>query len=359
MTRLGEHLLRRIALDGPLPLSEFMAAALAHPEHGYYTTRNAIGRAGDFVTAPEVSQMFGELIGLWCVVVWQAIGSPGQFRLVELGPGRGTMMADALRAARAVPAFGAAAEVHLVEISPVFRAFQKRALNDAGLEPTWHDDFSTVPEGPTLLLANEFFDALPIRQFRRAVDGWHEVVVDARDGALCLALAPELAPEALIPVALRDAAPGGTVELSPLGCGLARAVAGRLARDGGAALVIDYGYRERACGDTLQAVREHAYADILAEPGQADLTAHVDFAALAEAAGGGGAVVFGPVTQARFLESLGIRPRGEALLAAAREDQQDEIQSAYRRLVHPEEMGTLFKVLGLAHPSLGDLPGFA
>lgn len=358
MTPLAEHLVRRISLEGPIPLAEYMAAALAHPQYGYYTTRNPLGRAGDFITGPEVSQMFGELVGLWCAVVWQAMGSPDPFRLVELGPGRGTLMADALRAARAVPAFGAAAEVHLVEISPVFRAFQKRALQDLARPPLWHDDFGAVPAGPMLLVANEFFDALPIRQYRRTEDGWHEAMVDVSNGALCLALAPQPVATALIPEALQQAEPGAVVEVSPMGQGLARAIGGRLAADGGAALVIDYGHMESGCGDTFQAVREHAYADVLAEPGHADLTAHVDFQALAAAAAAGGAAVSGPTTQERFLESLGIRPRGEALLAGAREDQQEEIQSAYRRLVHPDEMGTLFKVLGLAQPGLGYLPGF-
>ena len=362
MTPLEAELLDRIALNGPMTLAEFMAEALTHPRHGYYATRDPLGVAGDFITAPEVSQMFGELIGLWCAVVWQGMGAPDPFVLAELGPGRGTLMADALRAARRVPGFRDAARVHLVETNPVLRERQAQSLADAGLRgaPAWHDDFAALPDGPMLLIANEFFDALPVRQFERGESGWHERLVAASaDGtALCLALGPAGSLPSLVPKGLADAAPGKTVEICPGGIALAHALGSRLAEQRGAALIIDYGYAPSQPADTVQAVRGHAYCGILEQPGETDLTAHVDFDALAGAAGEGGARVFGPLGQGAFLERLGLKPRSEMLLAGATPDQAAAIKAAYERLTAADQMGELFKAFALQHPDLAPPPAF-
>ena len=353
MSELADHLRRRIALEGPLTVAEYMRECLVNPRHGYYMSGDPFGRGGDFTTAPEISQMFGELTGLWCAVVWRQMGSPAVFRLVELGPGRGTMMADALRAAAAVAGFIEAADLHLVELSPALRQAQSAALQSHA--PDWHDDLNGVPEGPAILIANEFFDALPIHQFERTGDGWNERRIGLDDdGAFRFVAVPGPTWEAASAVAR----PGEIVEVCPAAAGVVRAIAGRLAADGGAALIIDYGYAAGQAGDTLQAVRDHAFHDILSRPGEADLTAHVDFAALAEAAAGQGAAVYGPVGQGEFLEGLGISARAETLLKAARPEQAEAIRSSHHRLVNAEAMGRLFKVLAIAHPSLGPLSGF-
>jgi NADH dehydrogenase [ubiquinone] 1 alpha subcomplex assembly factor 7 len=362
---LEAHLRRRIALEGPLTVADYMAEALAHPEHGYYMGRDPLGAAGDFVTAPEVSQMFGELLGLWCAVVWRAAGAPDPVRLVELGPGRGTLMADALRAARAAPDFLAAVRLHLVEASPALKARQEEALAALPLAepPRWHVGFDQVPEGPLLLVANEFFDALPVRQFQRTPGGWSERLVDAGGpgGALRFVLAPPRPePHPLVRLACPEAAEapaGAVVEVSPAGLALTHAIGERLEADGVAALIVDYGY-VRGFGDTLQAVRRHAFHDPLAEPGAADLTAHVNFAALARAAAEGGARPCGPVGQGEFLSRLGIAARAEALAAGAGPDGATEIAAALKRLIGPEEMGTLFKALALVPSARPAPPGF-
>ena len=360
MTDLTELLKERIAGEGPIAVHDFMEAALTHPEHGYYTGRMPLGADGDFITAPEVSQMFGELVGLWCAVMWQAMGGPDPLNLVELGPGRGTLMADALRAASALPPFRAALRLHLVEISPVLRRHQEEALADTGVSVTWHASLETVPAGPMVLVANEFFDALSIRQYVRSGDGWCERLVDAgrNGGGFRFVLEQPLAQPPVMAPGLLDAPEGSIVEVCPGAMDMVRTIGRRVAEGVGAALVIDYGHAESSAGDTLQAVRGHAYSEVLDGPGTADLTAHVDFASLSRAAYAGGAEVHGPVTQAAFLGQLGIQERGEALLGAAVPEQHEEILSAHRRLVHPEEMGILFKVLALTHPDLPDPPGF-
>jgi len=348
VTAAAEAIRRRVAAEGPLTVAAFMAEALGHPRHGYYATRDPLGAAGDFTTAPEISQMFGELIGLWCADAWMRMGAPARVLLVELGPGRGTLMADALRAARGVPAFRAAVGVHLVETSPALRARQAAALADA--DPAWHDDLSTVPDGPLLLVANEFFDALPVRQFQRTERGWRERRVDAdpATGALRLALDPApSAAEVLIPGPVRAGAPAGSVaEVSPASREIARAVGRRLAAHGGAALVVDYGHDRPGAGDTLQAVKGHAHAGVLDAPGEADLTAHVCFASLADAARAGGAEAHGPVGQGEFLVRLGIRERADALMRA-RPDRAAEVAAARDRLTAPDAMGTLFRAMAL------------
>jgi NADH dehydrogenase [ubiquinone] 1 alpha subcomplex assembly factor 7 len=353
---LGRIIAQRIRLQGPISLAAFMADALGHPEHGYYRRTDPFGQAGDFITAPEISQMFGELIGLWCAEVWRLMGSPAAFHLVELGPGRGTLMADALRAAKVLPGFEAAAAVHLVETSPALRARQKAAL--AGREITWHDSVGAVPAGPTILVANEFFDALPVHQFVRTSGGWRERLVALDGDRFVLATASSPTPaELLIPEAIRLTAPDGAVaEVSPAAVSTARAIAERLEAEGGAALIVDYGHTAHGTGETLQAVRRHKYHDILAEPGAADLTAHVDFAALADAARPH-AALHGPVTQGAFLRGLGIETRAQQLSQRATDAQRRDIEAALHRLIGPAEMGTLFKVLAMSDHDLAPPPG--
>ena len=297
---LERELVAMIAAEGPLTVERYMALCLGHARHGYYMRQDPFGRGGDFTTAPEVSQMFGELIGVWCAVAWQAMGAP-PFRLVEPGPGRGTLMADLLRAARVVPGFLEAARVHLVETSPVLRRSQENALSGAGTAIHWHASIDEVPDGPTLLVANEFFDALPIRQFVRTGTGWHERLVGTDTGKLAFGLAPDPLPPALLPHWARAAAPGDIVEISPARNDAARSIGARLEAWGGAALIIDYGHERSAPGDTLQAVRAHAFQDVLDSPGESDLTSHVDFEALGAALRDGGANVHGPLAQGAFL----------------------------------------------------------
>ena len=359
MSDAGEHLRRLIALKGPLGLAEFMTEALWHPSEGYYAKSDVVGRAGDYTTAPEISQMFGELIGLWAGNVWEAMGRSAAVRLVELGPGRGTLLADALRAARLVPGFLAAIELHLVEASPRLRARQEMIL--AGHAPHWHAHFAAVPGGPLILVANEFFDALPILQLERTASGWRERLVAYDDAGerFRFVLARQASPAArLLPPALAAAPLGSIAEISPAAISLVTMIASRLAAHGGAALLIDYGPAESRAGPTLQALRHHRRHGPLDEPGTADLTAHVDFAALARAAREAGAAVHGPIDQGEFLARLGIAARAERLAAAAAGAQPAAIRSALRRLIDAREMGTLFKALAVTHPHLPTPAGF-
>jgi len=339
-TELGRLIARRIALTGPLSVADFMAEALGHPRLGYYRRAVPVGAAGDFTTAPEISQMFGELIGAWLAERWLAMGAPSAVNLVELGPGRGTLMADALRATRGVPGFHAALQLHLVEINTPMRAQQKGAL--ATFMPAWHERLDEVPAGPMLLVANEFFDALPVRQFAKTAQGWRERMVGlAADGeALVFALAPGPTPFARF---LPDAPDGTQAEIGETGRAIAREIGARVTRDGGWALIIDYGY-DSGTGASLQAVRGHTGAAILDRPGETDLSAHVDFAALAAAAG---ASTCGPVTQGDFLRRLGIAQRAESLKARASPAQRAAIDAALARLIDAGQMGTLFRVLAV------------
>jgi NADH dehydrogenase [ubiquinone] 1 alpha subcomplex assembly factor 7 len=355
-TALSRRLQRQIEVTGPISVAEYMAVCLGDPEHGYYTTQEPFGRGGDFVTSPEISQVFGELIGLWAVATWEAMGSPASFVLAELGPGRGTLMADALRAARVRPGFLAAATVALVEISPRLRVAQAEAIAPLGIEPLWRDRVDDLPAGPLIVIANEFFDALPVRQIVRTADGWAERMVGLGEkGDLAFGLRP-------VESAMADAAPGGLpagtiVELRPAATAIASALGSRIARDGGAALVIDYGYADGGFGDTLQALYRQLYDGALSHPGEADLTAHVDFSAIARAATTAGAVACPVVTQGEFLGILGIADRVRALAAGKPAEEQQAIGVAAHRLVHPDAMGTLFRVLAIGAPGLS-LPGF-
>ena len=353
-TALAGHLLALIRAQGPISVARFMAEALGHPKHGYYITRDPFGVAGDFVTAPEISQMFGELIGLWLATVWQQMGTPSPVHLVELGPGRGTLMADALRAAKLVPEFRSAIRLHLVETSPTLRKAQAEALSDAA--PVWHNHVAGVPAGPMLLVANEFFDALPVRQYERTPDGWHERLVDA-DGpdGFRFVLSPVRFDGCDSPV-LSAAPPGAVWETAPAGLAVAEEIAARLAAQGGAALLIDYGYTDGTPRATLQALRGHKHHPVLEAPGSADLTALVDFAALADTARAAGATVKGPVPQGRFLDALGIGARA-ARLSAAAPAEAEAIEAARWRLTHPDQMGSLFQAMAITHPHYGPLPG--
>jgi NADH dehydrogenase [ubiquinone] 1 alpha subcomplex assembly factor 7 len=349
VTPLARLLARRIEQSGPIPVSVFMAEALGHPAHGYYTTRDPFGARGDFTTAPEISQLFGESLAIWAMETWRRMGTPPRLHLVELGPGRGTLMADLLRAARLLPDFAAAIELHLVETSPVLRGAQAQRLQ--AYAPHWHERFDQIPAGlPLLLVANELFDALPIRQFVRVQGGWHERLIglDEDGHGFRYVLAPGRSPLAR-QVAPEDAAEGTIFELSPASLSLIGEIAARLARDTGAALVIDY---TGGSGDTLQALRGHARAEPLADPGEADLTAHVDFAALAEAARAAGAATYGPLTQSELLQRLGIQARFEALASRASEGQRQMLASGLARLLAPEAMGTLFRGLAVASGGL-------
>jgi NADH dehydrogenase [ubiquinone] 1 alpha subcomplex assembly factor 7 len=357
VTGLLDHLRRRIALEGPISVADYMALALGHPEHGYYMSRDPFGRAGDFVTAPEITQMFGELIGLWSAQVWHDIGKPQSIKWIELGPGRGTLCADALRAMKGVAGLADALEVHLVEISPLLRERQREALS--ALKPSWHDALAQVPPGPAVIVANEFFDALPVRQFERGKDGWHERLVAIDDaGRLAFTLSPRLAITPVLPAGLAEVRPGDVVEISPAAIGQMRTLADRLVRDGGAALVVDYGHARSAPGETLQALKGHAFADVLAEPGLADLTAHVDFQLLAETARATGAQVFGPLGQGELLRRLGIEIRAERLAANADAAGKAALQAALERLTGEDAMGRLFKAIAVMAPGMAGPAGF-
>ena len=352
MTPLGQLLAERIREGGPVTVADYMAECLLHPVHGYYTTRDPFGTAGDFTTAPEISQMFGELVGLALAQAWMDQGSPSPFTLAELGPGRGTLMADILRATKGVPGFHAGAEVVLVEASPVLRRTQNQTISrghDLGLR--WIEAAGDLPERPLFLIANEFFDALPIHQYQFQSGGWYERLVGLKDGALAFGLAER----PMLPgtAAFLQQEEGLIVEDGRIGRFVMGQVHHRLHHQGGLALVIDYGgWRSR--GDTLQALRAHAFDDPLAHPGEADLTAHVDFEALAALAP---AHAF--ITQGEFLRHLGIEARAERLARNLTGPALESHLAALRRLTHPQEMGSLFKVLALTRAGAPPPPGFA
>ena len=343
---LAERLRQLIEGQGPIPVSDYMAMANAH----YYATRDPLGAAGDFTTAPEISQAFGELIGLWLADLWARAGRPEGCRYVELGPGRGTLAADALRA---MGSAGLALPAELVETSPVLRSAQAERVPQAH----WHDDIASLPhDGPILAVANEFFDALPARQLVCADEGWHERRVAFEAGRF-VPIAGTPIPISAIPAALRDAPHGAIFEVSPTTAAIVRQLANRIATHSGAALIVDYGHARTRLGDTLQAVSNHAYADPWAEPGERDLTVHVDFEALATAAREEGAEVHGPVTQGRWLRAMGIDLRTAALSRSA-PGQAEALGAARDRLVEPDRMGELFKVLALTAPGWAAPAGF-
>lgn len=348
----------RIRQDGPMRLSDYMADCLTHPTLGYYTTRDPLGAAGDFVTAPEISQMFGELIGLCLAQSWLDQDCPAPFTLAELGPGRGTLMADAMRATRAVPGFHAAARLALIEISPTLRAAQAELL--APYAPQWLGAAAELPEQPLYAIANEFFDALPIRQFLRDGAGWRERLVGINGDDLAFGLGAR-APHPALAHRLADTKDGDLVETCAPALPVIAALAARITGHGGAAMIVDYG-DWRSLGDTLQALRGHKSAGILDDPGQADLTAHVDFEALARAADAAGCAHSHLTPQGLFLERLGISARARTLIKGQNAGIKGQnaggaetIASAHHRLTHGSEMGNLFKVLGL-YPAQATAP---
>jgi NADH dehydrogenase [ubiquinone] 1 alpha subcomplex assembly factor 7 len=362
MNALFGHLVGRIARDGPLTVAQFMEEALGNPDHGYYITRDPLGARGDFITAPEISQVFGELLGLWCASMWESLGCPPEFRWVEIGPGRGTLMADAVRATRKVDGFHAAAQIHFIETSPVLVEQQRAALENQGMSDCqWHRDTSQVPDGPVICLANEFFDALPVRQFQRVLGGWREKLVDLNHdkNGLKFLLSDHDTKQHFIPEALRNAPDGAMAETSPACLRMVHTLADRLVQSSGAALIIDYGHAVTAVGETLQAVQDHKYAHVLENPGEQDLTAHVDFQALGTVAIDAGATCTRVIEQGAFLNALGLPVRAQQLAQASDNIEQGrDVAARIDRLVNPAHMGSLFKVMGLSSADLVPLPGF-
>ena len=342
MTPLETLIGEIIASEGPMRLDRYMGLCLGHPAHGYYMSRDPFGLRGDFITAPEISQVFGELIGVWCIAAWQAAAAPQVFNLVELGPGRGTLMADMLRTARqAMPDFAMAAQVHLVETSPALCAMQQAALGD---RVCWHDTVQSLPDGPMVLVANEFFDAIPIRQFERRAGRWHERVIGIEEGRLV---------PGLVAAEIGDGGQDGDViELAPARDDIARHIGERLARQPGAALIIDYGHLQTAPGDTLQAMRKHAFVPVTEAPGDCDITSHVDFEALGKALAQGGATAYPGITQRDFLLDMGLEQRAALLAAKADVPTRDVLNRQMTRLAAPGQMGNLFKIICATSPGL-------
>jgi NADH dehydrogenase [ubiquinone] 1 alpha subcomplex assembly factor 7 len=359
MNDLEQEIRQIIAIDGPIPVSRYMALCLSHPGHGYYMGRDPFGEKGDFITAPEVSQMFGELIGVWLVEVWKRMGSPPRLHLVELGPGRGTLMSDLLRAAKVVPEFRSALEVHLVETSPKLADIQRDLLQVAEVPMHWHTETSTLPTAPLAVIANEFLDALPAEQFIKLGDGWHEWRVGIVDDKLVFGASPILLttlPKHLPTSVIAE--PVGTIferrDLTPI-----QDLTRRISERGGVALFIDYGHVKSGAGNTLQAVGGHKFADPLERPGEVDLTVHVDFEALASFGKKWNARIQGPVTQRLFLMRLGIEQRARSLKRGKNAEVSAQIDAAMNRLIGPDPgMGELFKAMAFTHPSLPLLPGF-
>ncbi|MFC3703419.1 class I SAM-dependent methyltransferase [Devosia honganensis] len=352
---LDQQIDLQIRTSGPISVATYMGLCLTHPSKGYYRAADPLGANGDFITAPEISQMFGELIGFFLVNLWQQMNEPKAFTLLELGPGRGTLMADLLRAATRAPGFRDAMRLALFETSPPLMAEQKRNL--AAYGPKWLENFDAFEDGPVLIVANEFFDALPIRQFIRKADGWHERQIGLVDGKRSFGLSPTAIPPGSMPDAVADAPTDTMLEVCFAGAEVMSRLAAIVARQGGAILALDYGYAATRTGDTLQGVRRHAFADVLEAPGETDLSAHVDFGALANVARAAGLAVEPLATQGQFLTRLGIGERAAAL-ARANPGSAEEVRAAHDRLVGQEQMGELFKAFCAHSPGLAPA-GFA
>jgi NADH dehydrogenase [ubiquinone] 1 alpha subcomplex assembly factor 7 len=359
-TPLAARLKARIVREGPISVQDYMEACLADARHGYYLTRQPIGREGDFVTAPEISQVFGELLGAWAAAAWQNMGAPQRVVLAELGPGRGTLMADALRVCKTVPKLLDGATIALIETSPVLRDVQRATFKDAPARLQWFERLEDAPQDPLIVIANEFLDALPVRQFVRAGGVWRERMIGIDpDGALAFHEgAPVGAHELPAPLRAPEADEGAIAEIRPAAAPLLETLAARAKVAPVAALIIDYGHAESGLGDTLQAVRGHKFANPLDAPGEADLTAHVDFAALKEAARTLGLAAYGPMPQGEFLLRLGLAARLERLLRDATEAQKQTLLSGAARLADPRQMGVLFKALALQSSGLAPPPPF-
>lgn len=352
---LTDHIKQLITETGPIPLSTYMSLALSHPSLGYYTASQPIGRGGDFITAPEVSQIFGELVGIWALQTWLEMGAPDNVHLIELGPGRGTLMNDLLRIAKLDPKFTKALTLHLVEISPTLRQLQEAALADHGLNLIFHQSLDTVPNGPKIILANEFFDALPIRQFQRRGQHWHERLIGLHQNNLAFGLAQDPTPDTLFPDTIRDATDNEIFELPVTSDQNLMALCQAMEGEPSAALIIDYGYDRTQTGDTFQAVKAHQYTNPLEAPGSADLTSHVNFDRLAAHAIHQGITAHKLMTQGDFLTKMGIIERREQL-TQANPDTGQSIATDVARLIDPDQMGTLFKVLMLSSGGLATYP---
>jgi SAM-dependent MidA family methyltransferase len=339
----------QIRANGPMSVATFMGLCLTHPKKGYYKDADPLGVAGDFITAPEISQMFGELIGFFLVNLWQQMQEPPSFTLLELGPGRGTLMQDALRVASRAEGFADALHLQLFETNPDLKKAQGERLS--AFHPYWADEIDAVGDGPVLVVANEFFDALPIRQFVRGKEGWHERQVGLREGARAFGLSPTPIPIAALPEAVRDAPEGAIYEAALAGAEAMKRLSALIARQGGALLAIDYGYGRTQTGETLQAVARHAFADPLENPGAVDLSAHVDFEALARIATDAGLTAHPLTGQGDFLRHLGILERAE-MLRRANPGATTTIDAALHRLTAADQMGDLFKVFVATSPGL-------
>ncbi len=349
---LGALIDMEIRQTGPMTIAGYMTRALNHGRLGYYAAGGRVGLTGDFITAPEISQMFGELIGFWCVNLWQEMKEPKSFTLLELGPGRGTLMADLLRAATKAPGFRDALHLQLFDSNRDLRGLQQERLRE--YDPYWADEIDAVGDDPLIVIANEFFDALPIRQFVRAERGWHERQVGLREGKRTFGLSPALIENEAMPAAARTAAAGEVYEYGVFAEAAIKDLAEVVARQGGAILAIDYGYAKTQTGETLQAIRNHAFADPLDAPGETDISAHVNFEALAQAAV---PLETKLTTQRDFLTRLGIAERAAALVRA-NPAELDSIEAALKRLIAPDQMGELFKVFCAHSPGL-ESAGFA
>jgi NADH dehydrogenase [ubiquinone] 1 alpha subcomplex assembly factor 7 len=346
---LSQRIARLINATGPISLAEYMHMAMADPVEGYYARREAIGADADFVTAPEVSQMFGELVGVWCAGAWQALGSPRRFILAEAGPGRGTLMADLLRAGAKAPGFLDAAEIRLIETSAAMRRRQSDRLAAHAQRLGWVDRLEDVETGPLILVANEFLDALPVRQFVKAGTTWRERSIGiGSDGGFISMLGTALAEQGILPAGSPSEPEGSVFEWAPAREAWAETLSHRIQNAGGAALLIDYGHARSGFGDTFQAVRGHARADPFDEPGMADLTSHVDFEAITAAIARGGAMPSQMLTQGDFLLAMGLLERASTLGTPLGETGREAIRVAVERLAAPSQMGRLFKVVAMA-----------
>ena len=352
---LAEIIKSQIKLEGPISLSTYMGLCLTHPEFGYYKNSDPLGKSGDFITAPEISQMFGEFIGLFIAQAWIDLGSPKEFNLIELGPGRGTLLQDAFRVFSKVENLTSAMKLILLETSDVLRQAQKEKLGH--YNPIWIDEIGDIKDNknPTIIIANEFFDALPIKQFQKQNSKWHERAIGIKNEKFAWGLTPNEIPKDAFPSNIIDAQDNSIWEVGFAGLRLMSEIAEIIASNGGAFLAIDYGYAKTQTGDTFQAVKNHQYVDALAEPGMADLTAHVDFEALSKAATNAGAVAHKLKTQGQFLSLLGINERSEQLIKA-NPDMAKEISAAKQRLISDEQMGSLFKVLCVSSKELIPFP---
>ena len=357
MNRLARRIAATIAASGPISVADYMATCLFDPQDGYYATREPFGVAGDFTTAPEISQMFGEIVAVFLLSAWRGAGSPSPLALAEIGPGRGTLMQDMLRTlARVSPDLLQGATVALVESSPRLTEVQRKTLSAAAAQPEWHDRIGTLAKQPLFIVGNELFDAIPTRQYVKTPSGWHErmVALDA-DGRLVFVAGPGAPDPSLLPPGWKSAPENAIAEIAPTRSALIDEIAARIAKSGGVGLFIDYGHAESGLGDTLQAVRAHAYDGVLDHPGEADLTSHVDFAALASEARRHG-LETGLLTQGDFLLRMGLLERAGRLGQNAAEPQRDAIRAAVERLAGPEQMGRLFKVLCIAPRGLLPFP---